>query len=131
MSGFEKPPEINADGKPRSAISGKVFFIIFWDPTEKSGDRGSVHPEHIAGVKALERDGKLLQAGPFLGEDGKPNGHGMFILRVDTAEEAHAIAKADPYYLNGFRTYRLQPWRRSEGSVSVRVNIAEGTVTLD
>ncbi|MCC2095437.1 MAG: hypothetical protein KDJ29_01015 [Hyphomicrobiales bacterium] len=131
MTAFEKPPEINVDGKPRSAISGQVFFIIFWEPTDKSGDRGAVHADHIAGVKALERDGKLLQAGPFLGDDGKPNGYGMFILRVGSAGEAHAIAKADPYYRHGYRTYRLQPWRRSEGSVSLRINIAEGSVTLD
>ncbi len=131
MAGFEKPPEVNADGKPRSAISGSVFYIIFWEPTEKSGDRHLVHPAHIASVKALEKDGRLLQAGPFLGEDGKPDGRGMFILRVNSMAQAHEIAQADPYYIHGFRTYRLQPWRRSEGSISLRVNIAEGTVTLD
>lgn len=131
MAGPKSPTGINADGQPRSAISGAVYYIIFWEPTETSGDRGKVHPDHIAGVKALEKDGKLLQAGPFLGDDGKPNGYGMFILRVASADEAHAIAQADPYYVNGYRTYRLQPWRRSEGSLNLRVNIAEGTVTLD
>lgn len=131
MKQFEKPPEINTDGKPRSTISGTVYYIIFWEPTKKSGDRWAVHPDHIASVKALEKDGRLLQAGPFLGDDGKPNGFGMFILRVGSADEAHAIAQSDPYYANGYRTYRLQPWRRSEGSLTLRVNIAEGSVTLD
>ncbi|MGE3645831.1 MAG: YciI family protein [Beijerinckiaceae bacterium] len=131
MTQFEKPPEINADGKPRSAISGTVFYIVFWEPTEKSGDRHAVHPDHIKSVKALEKDGRLLQAGPFLGEDGKPDGRGMFILRAGSAEEAHAIAQADPYYIHGYRTYRLQAWRRSEGSFTLRVNIAEGSVSLD
>lgn len=122
---------MNADGAKRSGISGSVFFIIFWEPTETSGDRGAVHPLHIASVKALEKDGRLLQAGPFLGEDGKPNGYGMFILRVKSAEEAHEIARNDPYFIHGYRTYRLQPWRRSEGSLTLRVNIAEGSVSLD
>lgn len=131
MAGFEKPPEINADGKPRSAISGMVYFVIFWEPTDKAGDRHAVHPDHIRAVKQLEQDGKLLQAGPFLGDDGKPDGTGMFVLRVSSAEEAHAIARADPYYANGYRTYRLRPWRRSEGSFTLRVNIAEGSVSLD
>lgn len=115
----------------RSAIAGKVYYIIFWEPTEKSGDRWAVHGDHIASVKALELDGRLLQAGPFLGDDGKPNGYGMFILRVGSLAEAKAIADADPYYSNGYRTYRLQPWRRSEGSVTLRVNIAEGSVEID
>ena len=90
-----------------------------------------MHGAHIASDKELEQDGKLLQAGPFLGDDGKPNGRGMFILRVNSAEEAHAIAQADPYYKGGFRTYRLQPWRRSEGALNIRINIAEGTAILD
>lgn len=90
-----------------------------------------MHGEHIASVKQLELDGKLLQAGPFLGDDGKPNGSGMFILRVNSADEARAIAEADPYFRGGFRTYRLQPWRRSEGALNIRINIAEGTASLD
>lgn len=131
MTTFDKPPEINADGKPRSAISGSVYYIIFWEPQEGSGDRWRIHPEHIKYVKSLELDGRLLQAGPFLGDDGKPDGRGMFILRVGSLEEARAVAEADPYYRAGFRTYRLQPWRRSEGSLTIRVNIAEGSVALD
>ena len=55
----------------------------------------------------------------------------MFILRVNSADEAHAIARADPYYQAGFRSYRLQPWRRSEGSITLRINIAEGAASLD
>ena len=131
MAAFEKPPAINADGKPRSAISGSVYYIVFWEPTDKAGDRHAIHPAHIASVKALEMDGRLLQAGPFLGDDGRPDGRGMFILRVGSAAQAHEIARADPYYVNGYRTYRLQPWRRSEGSFTLRVNIADGSVHLD
>ena len=119
-----------SEGARPPAVAGKVFYIIFWEPTETSGDRMAVHADHIASVKALEKDGRLLQAGPFLDDNGKPNGYGMFILRVGSAGEARAIAEADPYFRNGFRTFRLQPWRRSEGSLTLRVNIAEGSVAL-
>lgn len=114
-----------------SPLAGRVYYIIFWLPREAAGDRRAVHPEHIAYVKSLEKDSRLLQAGPFLDEEGKPDGRGMFILRVGSRTEAEAIAQADPYYRAGFRTYQIQPWRRSEGSLSLRLNIAEGRVEMD
>jgi uncharacterized protein YciI len=112
-------------------LKGKVYYILFWIPTENAGDRSEVHPHHIAYVCSLEADGRLLAAGPFLNESGNPNGHGMFILRVDSIAEAEAIAKADPYFRAGYRRYELRPWRRSEGSFNINVKIAANTVTLD
>jgi uncharacterized protein len=112
-------------------LKGKVYYILFWIPTDVAGDRSVVHPDHIAYVCSLEADGHLLAAGPFLNDAGTPNGHGMFILRVNSAAEAEAIAKADPYYRAGYRRYELRPWRRSEGSFNIRVNIAANLVTLD
>lgn len=114
-----------------SQLAGRVYYIIFWLPREAAGDRTAVHPEHIAYVKSLEKDGRLLQAGPFLDDEGRPDGRGMFVLRVGTRAEAEAIAQADPYYKAGFRNYQIQPWRRSEGSVTLRLNIAEGRVEMD
>jgi hypothetical protein len=119
----------------RSALAGRVYFIVFWEPTDKPdelpGDRRAAHDAHIAGVKALEQDGRLLAAGPFLDEDNRPNGGGMFILRVQSRAEAQAIVDEDAYVRAGFRTGRIAPWRRSEGTFTLRVNIAEGVVTLD
>jgi uncharacterized protein YciI len=115
----------------RSALAGRVYFIVFWEPTDKPGDRRVAHEAHIAGVKALEKDGRLLAAGPFLDEDNRPNGSGMFILRVSAHAEAQEIVDQDAYVRAGFRTGRIAPWRRSEGTFTLRVNIAEGVVTLD
>lgn len=112
-------------------LAGKIYFLIFWEPVPNTGDRRVVHPQHIAGVMALEAEGRLFGAGPFLGEDGAPDGRGMFILRVSSAEEAHAIAQADPYYKAGFRTYRLERWRRSEGSLNLRIDVGANRVEID
>jgi len=126
-----------ADAGPvtRSPLAGRVYFIVFWEPTDKPeklpGDRHAAHEAHIAGVKALEKDGRLLAAGPFLDEDSRPNGCGMFILRVQSRAEAQVIVDEDAYVCAGFRTGRIAPWRRSEGTFTLRVNIAEGMVTLD
>jgi uncharacterized protein len=112
-------------------LKGKVYYILFWIPTETAGDRSTVHPDHIAYVCSLEADGRLLAAGPFLNDAGSPNGQGMFILRVNSAAEAEAIARADPYFRAGYRRYELRPWRRSEGSLNISIKIAANVVTLD
>jgi uncharacterized protein YciI len=112
-------------------LKGKVYYILFWIPTENAGDRSAVHPDHITYVCSLEADGRLLAAGPFLNDAGSPNGHGMFILRVNSAAEAEAIAKADPYFRAGYRRYELRPWRRSEGNLNINIKIAANVVTLD
>ncbi len=118
-------------GASGQKLAGRVYRIIFWEPVPGAGDRRVVHPQHIAKVMELEAEGRLFAAGPFLGEDGVPAGQGMFILRVDSDEEAHAIAQADPYYKAGFRTYRLERWRRSEGAINVRVNVGANRVEID
>lgn len=120
-----------SEGGGGQKLAGRVYYIIFWEPAPDAGDRSVIHPQHIAYVTSLEADGRLFGAGPFLGEDGKPAGRGMFILRVNSADEAHAIAHNDPYYKAGFRTYRIEPWRRSEGAISLRVNIAANRVEMD
>jgi uncharacterized protein YciI len=112
-------------------LKGKIYYILFWIPTEAAGDRRAVHADHIAYVCSLEADGRLLAAGPFLDDAGNPNGQGMFILRVDSAAEAEAVAKADPYFCAGYRRYELRPWRRSEGSFNINIKIAANVVTLD
>jgi uncharacterized protein YciI len=112
-------------------LAGSVYCVIFWEPAPGAGDRRAVHPQHIAKVMELEADGRLFGAGPFLGEDGAPDGRGMFILRVGSLDEAHAIAQADPYYKAGFRTYRLERWRRSEGSINLRINVGANKVEMN
>lgn len=112
-------------------LAGRVYFLLFWEPVPGAGDRRAVHPQHIASVMELEAQGRLFAAGPLLGENGMPDGRGMFILRVDTAEQAHAIAQADPYYRAGFRTYRLERWRRSEGAINLRVSVGANRVEID
>jgi uncharacterized protein YciI len=120
----------NHGGEPQK-LAGKEFYILFWELTEKEGDRRAYYPAHIAYGATLEADGRLMGAGPFLDESGTPDGRGMFILRVNSREEAHEIAKADPYYVAGYRTYRLEAWRRNEGSFTLTVNIGANRVTMD
>lgn len=116
--------------KPRPMLNKKLY-IIFSEPVESSGNRDAVKQEHYAYQFSLEERGILFAAGPFLGPDDKPMGPGMIIVRAKTLDEAQAIADNDPYHKNGFRKYRIQPWRISEGTFSLRVMYSTGTFELE
>lgn len=67
---------------------------------------------HVAHLKRLEDGGRLEICGPFSDHDG-----GMVVLRAVTAEEARAIAEADPFVVSGVESFEI---RRLE--VSCRAN---------
>ena len=50
----------------------KRLYVIFSEPTEKTGDRRKVFPKHIAYQLEIERKGILFAAGPFVNSKGVP-----------------------------------------------------------
>ena len=109
----------------------KRLYVVDAAPAEGSGERAAIFAEHIAFMVGLEREGVLFGSGPILGEDGKPSGHGLTILRCGSAEEAEHIAGADPYVKAGFRTPRIREWQLMEGQVTVRLDFSTGRYVLD
>lgn len=60
--------------------------------------RDEMFKGHFANIKRLASEGKLAVAGPF---DDKTGWRGMFILAVDTPEEAERLVATDPVIKNG------------------------------
>ena len=116
--------------KPRKMLN-KTLYVIFSDVVESSGDRDAVKTEHYNYQFSLEDRGILFAAGPLLKEDGKPGGTGMIVVRANSMEEAKEIADGDPFHRHGFRKYRIQPWRVSEGTFSLTVKYSSGTFELE
>ena len=54
-------------------------------------------------------------------------GDGLTILRVDTIEEAEAIAAADPFVQRTGRTFTVRPWIVNEGMLNVTVALSDLT----
>ncbi|GMB83229.1 YciI-like protein [Shinella zoogloeoides] len=72
--------------------------------------RLDTRPEHLAYLNALNADGKLGFAGPFLGDDGKPTGS-LVVVKAKTIEEARRIAADDPYAKAGlFAEVEVKAW---------------------
>mgnify|MGYP001066129202 CR=1 FL=1 len=62
---------------------------------------------HLAHIRQMANDGKLLLAGPFV-DSGDVRG--IFILAVDDMAEAEALTRADPAVRAGRLEMELKPW---------------------
>ena len=52
------------------------------------------------------------------------------MLRAGSAEEARAIAEADPFFVNGLRTFELKEWTVMEGTLGLRVNLSDQSIEV-
>ncbi len=109
----------------------KQLYIIFSEPTEKTGDRREIFPKHIEYQLKIEKAGILFAAGPFVDAKGKPQGPGMIVVRARNMAEAKKIAEADPFHKQGYRKFRIQAWQINEGGFNLHVKFSDGSYTFD
>jgi len=88
-----------------------LFAILCNDKSEHLQLRLDTRAVHLDYLKGL---GDTLKfAGPFLDEDGKPNGSLIVVEAADKAQ-AEQIAANDPYALAGlFSEVSIRPWNWS------------------
>ena len=60
--------------------------------------------KHVAHIKKLDDDGKLVLCGPT---KGYPGVAGMIIFKAESYEEAEAVCKSEPFVAQGYATYTL------------------------
>ena len=87
-------------------------------------------PQHLEYMIDLEKKGVLFASGPLAAPDGKTRGDGLTILRAASAEAARRIAEADPFVVNGLRTFELREWTVMEGSLGIKVNFSDQSLEL-
>ena len=72
--------------------------------------RFDARPDHVAFLTRLNTEGTLKFAGPFLGEDGKPNGS-LVVIEAADLTAARGILSRDPYAMAGlFEHVEFQAW---------------------
>ena len=87
-----------------------LFAVLCTDKPNALQVRMDTRPVHLDFLNDLNARGVLRFAGPFLDAAGKPNGS-LVVIKAETAEEAGAIAAADPYAKAGlFATVDIRPW---------------------
>jgi uncharacterized protein len=108
----------------------KKLYVVLSKPVvtpDKLQPFLSAHLEYMIG---LEKRGLVFASGPLADGEGPPTGHGLTVLRAKDTNEARALAEADPFFVNGLRTFELKEWTVMEGTLGVRVNLSDQTVEV-
>ncbi|MEW6050117.1 MAG: YciI family protein [Candidatus Zixiibacteriota bacterium] len=97
------------------AYEMKRYYMVFlrrgpnWT-AERTPEVETISSGHMAHILQMEKDGKLALAGPFLDQKATDALAGIFILDVETVEEAQALAESDPSVKAGRFSVEIIPW---------------------
>jgi Uncharacterized protein conserved in bacteria len=87
-----------------------LFAFLCTDKPGHLNVRMDTRPAHLDHLNKLNADGILKIAGPFLDDEGKPNGS-LVIVEAEDMAAARALAEADPYYQAGlFQKVEVKPY---------------------
>ena len=94
------------------------YAIISEDVANSLARRKGARPDHIARLRALRDQGRLLTAGPHPAIDSEepgPNGFSgsLVIAEFDSLEDAERWAEADPYCAAGvYARVMVKPYKK-------------------
>lgn len=95
-----------------------LYTIIGDDAPDSLEKRLAARPAHLARLDALQRDGRLVLAGPFPAIDSPNPGPAGFsgsliVAEFESLEAARAWAEADPYLSAGvFERVTVKPFKK-------------------
>ena len=77
-----------------------IYVYIGRDGPDGLRLRPSVRDRHLAHIERLDRDGRIVFAGPLRDGAGAPCGS-LIVLHADDLASARTIAERDPYLVEG------------------------------
>jgi uncharacterized protein YciI len=108
----------------------KKLYVVLSKGAATAAQIASVLPRHLEYMIGLEKTGMLFASGPLTTAEGQPAGDGLTVLRAASADQAHAIAAADPFVVNKLRTFEVREWTVMEGSLGLTVNFSDQSLEL-
>ena len=96
-----------------------VYHLLFLNGRPGKAPTADVLMQHAAHLADLDRQGKLVLAGPFLGRFA-----GMLVLRTASLPEARRIADEDPMIRGAFQSYDLVAWAQADSGNNYQPNLA-------
>lgn len=96
-----------------------VLVILKTGPKRMpDGDaRQAMFAGHFANITRLADEGRLAVAGPFVASES--GWRGLFVLAVESIEEAQALTATDPVIIHGEMVAEYHPWYGSAALMAV------------
>jgi hypothetical protein len=108
----------------------RKLYVIFSKPVRGFEAMKPVLPAHLDYMIGLEKQGVLFASGPLGAPESGMSGEGMTVVRAADAAQARKLAEADPFVVNGLRTFELREWTLMEGSFGVRISFSDQSVEV-
>jgi len=108
----------------------KKLYVLLSKPLVAPEKLKPVLPAHLEYMIGLEKRGLVFASGPLTEPGGAPAGFGLTVLRTKDADEARAIAEAEPFFVHGLRSFELKEWTVMEGTLGLRVNLSDQSVEV-
>jgi uncharacterized protein YciI len=108
----------------------KKLYVLLSKPVVAAERLQPFLSAHLEYMIEMEQRGVVFASGPLADGEGPPSGHGLTILRAKDAAEARAIAEADPFFINGLRTFEIKEWTIMEGVLGLRVRLSDQSVEV-
>ena len=108
----------------------KKLYVLISTPVVQPEKLKPFLMAHLEYMIGLERRGLVFASGPLADGEGPPSGHGLTVLRAKSFAEARALAEADPFFINGLRTFELKEWTIMEGTLGLSVNLSDQSVEV-
>ncbi|HVT18771.1 MAG TPA: YciI family protein [Thermoanaerobaculia bacterium] len=102
-------------GKEDATPSMTTYYMALlrrgakWTP-EVTPEIERIGEGHMANIRRLAAEGKLLLAGPFLQQSGPGSLAGIFVLRAGSLDEARKLVDTDPAIRAGRFVAEIVPW---------------------
>lgn len=116
---FAPPAQPAASDPNKMDVEPFVFGVLLRGSAAKAqpsvhtdAQRQEIQKGHLAYMDGLNKQGKLVAAGPFM-EDGE--WRGIVIYRVAGVKEAQALAAGDPAVKAGRLVIEARPWMTLKG----------------
>jgi uncharacterized protein len=107
------PADQHPDGRREAR-----YYLIFLNAIPERPLSPEVINLHAAHLAELDKDGKLVLAGPVPERAG-----GLIVLRTASLAEARAVAEEDPLVRGAYQIYELGTWFMSNRQNDYRPNI--------
>ena len=106
-------------GADQRGMKSYVFVILKTGPkTDFTKDESSkLFAGHMANIKRLAAEGKLVVAGPF--QENANRYAGLFVFNVKTVKEAEALLVTDPAVAAGRFSYEAYGWYGSAAMMEI------------